>query len=531
MFNLGFLASGLGSFSGSGMGDLGHLGLGELGYLAAMTAAERRTAAAEAKRKRLELAAAVAEARRTGGAKAAAAVRKSAAEVHRADVKHAAAAKKEQHVADAAARKKAAAAKKEERKLHKVGGKNVSLKAGEEKAAKNMESAVNGLKSAVAKCNALAKSAKMSRSKAARQAAMDCIKNTMATFSGGPVGMHGYTPPAQIMDARKHAAYYAMHPGGMRGLGLGVFDPITGQDDGMPDPNAVGYGPPTNVDYQTSGVPPMSGGTDPMQMMMMQQMMKPPDLPKQCQKNMNKPICQFYTLSQQSQQQMQFMMMIFMQLIQQLQSMLQDLSAQGPMAAGGAYPQVDPNTGMPYPAPTGAYPSFDTSGAGMMPPPGADGGMYSSPPMAMAPSGGAYSPGGVDQIPAGFDSGGDVPGAGGGDSFIPQDISISSGGYFTPPQAPQQTYAPGGDTYIQQEYNAPAEVIEMPQAPDAGNLPSALFSDEAIVDGQDTVPQFQQAQLQMPELVELAAGGAMPGPSQADIQNQYFETEQGGDGF
>ena len=522
MFNLGFLAeglsglSGLGSFSGSGLGDLGHLGLGELGYLAAMTAQQRREAAAEAKRKRLELAAAIAEARRTGGPRAAAAVRQKAAESKRADAQHAAAARKEQRASDALIHKKAAADKKAARKTKKVHGKTVSIDPKEEKT-------VDVISAGFEKFMACSKAtlAMPQRTQAERQAkgraAAACMAMVGSDMSTA-VAQIGKQPIQQLKRSAKKLR------------GFGVYDPVTGQDDGQPDPNAyVDQGPATNIDYQTGAPAFQSGGMDPMMLMMMQNMNKPAELPKQCQKNMNKPICAIYTLSQQSQQQMNFLITIVMQMMQQLTQMIQSLMANGPMTGGSTYPPMDQSGGM-YPPPTGGMiPSFDQGGAGMPPPsydPSAD--MYSQ-----APSGGAYSSGGVEQIPAGFDQGGDVPGGGGGDSYIPQDIPISGGGYFTPAQAPAQTYAPGGDTYIQQEYNGP---IEMPSVPDAGYIPEESVSDTAIIDDGQQMPNFQRAQLVLPqpgpqELVEVAAGGAMPGPTQADIQNQYFDTDGGGDGF
>ncbi len=446
--------------------------------------------------------------------------------------------KKEEAEKKKQARIETAAQKKDERKAKRVAGRNVKVPKEEEKKVDTMSAGFEAFKKAAQAAMSMSKNARTPEQKRAAaqaiQAAMAMVNQDVSTLVAA-VGK----PQAKKMIKKAN----------MRGLGYIGPDGIEYQD---PDPN-------TALPIDGAG-----GGMDPMMQMMMAQLNKPVEMPKQCQKNPNKPICQFYTLSQQSQQQMSFLITMVMQMQQQLMATLQQLLAGGPVTGGGEFYPPPTEGGMPggYPPPTGYPPEVSSGYPGGYP--GDAGGGF-----APMPTGGAMAPGGVDQIPAGFDVGGggggaDVIPGGGSDAFIPQDIPMTGGGTFAPAPTPQETYAPaqsyndnempqdidaygGGGPYgggsapqynIQQEYN----IVE------SGNVPPQVFIDESIIPEQGELATEIATRASIPqgvdpeglvaidqEPVEMATAGAKRGggPSQGDIQNMYFETEGSGrdDGF
>lgn len=592
MFNLGYLSDGLGCNTCvmhglDGLGDLGYLGsmgLGELGALhAKLTAAqkqaekdalaERKAAqAAVAKAKKdqaaavaaarkassglppAQKAAAVAEAKRAGAIAIASAktaqVSKAAAltalkKADQLEAKKTAVAVTAQKKADqkkkADDRKAENKQKREDRKKLRVGNRDVAVLPGEEKIAAGANAEATAFLNAAKAAIAAGKSARTPDQK--RQAAKmasdalammgKAINPAVITQIGKPKankivrqtkqvarkgvrglfgGLFGFTSPAQIAGARANAAYYNQRPGGMTGMG----DEL-------------------NVDG-TAYVP--TEGTDPMTQMLMAQMMQPPSLPAQCAKRPNSQLCQIAKMSADSQKQMGFLITMVMQMQQQLMGMLQELLAGGGVTGGGEFypPPIVDGGGFVDSQP---YPPIDQGYPGGYPPPSvtpypesypSDTSFGGGAPM---PTGGAFAQGGVEAIPPGFDGGSaptsDFMPEGGGEGFIPQDISLSTGGAYSQPAYTPQTYAPA-ESYVEQEMIQ----SDQPFDPQSGYIPPQVYADEEYIppELQAGVPQEIYPDQIVGMDQELATAGAPAGSTQAQIQDMYFDDGGGSnDGF
>ncbi len=256
--------------------------------------------------------------------------------------------------------------------------------------------------------------------------------------------------------ARKKAGKLGAKPAGMKGLsgllglfGLGTCDPTTGLDSDTNDVVDINNNlcPPPTDNTAINGL--TYGGNSLI-----------PTVPPQCARNPTSSKCLLYFMVQSTVQANQQLIAALLQLendIAQLMTQFQNTVPPTGTYDPNAYPpaggQVDPNTGLPYnPYGGGAYPN---TGVPYSPAP--------LPPQMPNPGGGP-----TDQIPAGFDSGGDP--FGGGDAFVPQDISISSNPgnmyqaqpsmyqpasvsapYQEQQYAPPQQYAPQQQQYMQQQ--------------------------------------------------------------------------------
>lgn len=415
-------------------------------------AVERRAAQAALQAQRKANQAAVQQARQAGGAPAAQQARQQGQQLIKAAQENVKAVAQQQRDVALEQRKAAQATATEARKLKQTEAKDKREVARVERLNKRADAKNQHGRDAVQQKafdvqNSVAMKAELEKAKADVAAARKKLADIRAAKAkrGTVKGLFGFTS------------------------GLMYLDPYTGIENGLPDPNAQ----PPQFDPQT-GQPIGGGGISlpPLQ---------PP--PKGCKPGSNKPVCLFYTMSQQQQQFMSSVLNQIMELQQELMGLIQQIIAEGGQGAyQEPYPnysgvQIDPLTGQPYPGQyPGAYPGSYDPNAGLP-------GMYSPGGMPGAPAGGPMLDNQID--PAMFNT------DGGGDFGLPSDFVP----YGSQPQSP---YASQPMQY--QEMAPPQMYLPAPQEIERAELeyrtsePESIPSNEAepgIIAAPETVANVQ----------------------------------------